>query len=385
MNPLASVPGPGSYPSTVTASTPVAVSITATVSGDSGTEPVATPTPDKPARGFSIGTSHAVRRSTAKVAARTGRGVTDLAPARPARLASPADVEGAEDLAEVRDPHDSSLSADGLRQYLREIHNIPLLTSAQEVALAQRVEAGDASAVQAFITANLRLVVSIAKRYGGRGLSLIDLIQEGNLGMMRAVERFDWRRGHKFSTYATWWIRQAVTRALADKSRTVRLPVHVSDEFFRLQAAQQRLTQQLGREATDDDVAADLKIPLGRVRQTRLAASPPVSIDFPLGEDEELTLADLIVDSSQPDPETAVQQHQLEQETERALTEALTPREKLIVEMRFGLNGQGIHSLEEIGTHVGLTRERIRQIEHEAIGKLREPHVCRYLRHYRAA
>jgi RNA polymerase primary sigma factor len=277
------------------------------------------------------------------------------------------------------------LNADAVWQYLKDIHDIPLLTAQQEVELAQRIEQGDAAALQQFTLSNLRLVVSIAKRYAGRGLSLIDLIQEGNLGLMRAVQKFDWRRGYKFSTYATWWIRQAITRAIADKGRTIRLPVHVSEALTRLNAAQQRLTQELGREPTDAELGRDLGVDPQRVKETRLAARLPSSIDQPIGEDEDTSVADFVMDQSDRGPEELTHERLLKQEAMRTLTESLTEREKLVLQMRFGLGNGHVYPLEKIGEHLGLTRERVRQIEAQALRKLREPAISSRLRGYLSA
>jgi RNA polymerase primary sigma factor len=277
------------------------------------------------------------------------------------------------------------LNADAVWQYLKDIHDIPLLTAKQEVELAQRIEAGDTAALQQFTLSNLRLVVSITKRYVGRGLSLIDLIQEGNLGLMRAVQKFDWRRGYKFSTYATWWIRQAITRAIADKGRTIRLPVHVSEALTKLNAAQQRLTQELGREPTDEEVGRELGIDAQRVKETRLAARLPSSIDQPIGEDEDTSVADFVMDQSDRGPEELTHERLLKQEALRTLTESLTEREKLVLHMRFGLGNGHVFPLEKIGERLGLTRERVRQIEAQALRKLREPEISRRLRSYLSA
>ncbi len=272
------------------------------------------------------------------------------------------------------------IQTDPVWQYLKDIHDIPLIKAEQEVDLAQRIEQGDSEALQQFTLANLRLVVNMAKRYAGRGLSLIDLIQEGNLGLMRAVQKFDWRRGFKFSTYATWWIRQAITRAIADKGRTIRLPVHVSEALTKLNATQQRLTQQLGREPTDDELAAELGTTPERVTETRLAARLPSSIDQPVGEDEETRVADLVMDQADPGPEAVTQERILKQEAERTINNALTPREKLVLQLRFGLGDGHVYPLERIGEQLGLTRERVRQIEAQALRKLREPQVREQLR-----
>jgi RNA polymerase primary sigma factor len=271
---------------------------------------------------------------------------------------------------------------DPLWPYLRDIRDIPLLTAEQEVELAKRIERGDTEALQQFTLSNLRLVVSIAKRYTGRGLSLIDLIQEGNLGLMRAVQKFDWRRGFKFSTYATWWIRQAITRAIADKGRTIRLPAHVSDQLSKLNLARQRLTQELGRPPTDEELAPSLGIAPARVGELRRAARPAGSLDRPIGQDEDTSLAELVVDHTLPGPEAAAYERLLKQEAQRALAETLTEREKLVLQMRFGLGDGHVYPLEKIGERLGLTRERVRQIEREALEKLRTTGVRERLRHY---
>ena len=285
----------------------------------------------------------------------------------------------ADSAAEARAP----LQTDAIWQYLKDIHDIPLLTREQEVALAQLVEAGDKDAVTAFTRANLRLVVSIAKKYVGRGLPLIDLIQEGNIGLMRGVHKFDWRRGFKFSTYATWWIRQAITRAAADKGRVVRLPVHVREELTKLGAAQQLLTQRLGREPQDDELALELGIREQRVREIRLAAHLPASIDRPVGESADTSLADIVADTDTPSAEERVFEALLAAETNRTMTAALTPREKLVIEMRFGIADRAIYPLDAIGRRLGLTRERVRQIERGALLKLRAPAVSGPLQQFR--
>ena len=275
--------------------------------------------------------------------------------------------------------------ADPVGQYLQDIREIPLLTAEQEVELAQRIEAGDTGALQQFTLSNLRLVVSMAKRYTGRGLSLIDLIQEGNLGLMRAAQKFDWRRGFKFSTYATWWIRQAITRAIADKGRTIRLPVHVGEAISKLNAAQQRLTQELGREPTDEELGLELGVDRLRVTETRLAARLPSSIDQPIGDDEDTSVADFVMDQSDRGPEELTHERLLKQEALRTLTESLSEREKLVLQMRFGLGNGHVYPLEKIGERMGLTRERVRQIEAQALRKLREPGISSRLRHYLSA
>jgi RNA polymerase primary sigma factor len=277
---------------------------------------------------------------------------------------------------------DTGTSEDAVWHYLKDIRDIPLLTAAQEVELAQRIEAGDDEALRRFTLANLRLVVNMAKRYTGRGLSLIDLIQEGNLGLMRAAQKFDWRRGFKFSTYATWWIRQAITRAIADKGRTIRLPVHVGEAISKLNAAQQRLTQELGREPTDDELGGALGMDAARVQELRLAARVPSSIDLPLGEDEDSRVADLVADPNALAPGEEAQERLLKEEAARTLERTLTERERLVLQLRFGLGDGHVYPLEKIGQQLGLTRERVRQIERDALRKLRAPEAGGRLRSY---
>jgi RNA polymerase primary sigma factor len=280
------------------------------------------------------------------------------------------------------------MQADPVWQYLKDIHDIPLLTADQEVDLAKRIELGDTEALQQFTLSNLRLVVNIAKRYAGRGLPLIDLIQEGNIGLMRAVHKFDWRRGFKFSTYATWWIRQAITRAIADKARTIRLPVNVGEALTRLNAVQQRLTQELGREPTDEETARELGVEPARVGELRRAARLPSSIDQPIhsaDSDDETSVADLLMDRSAPGPEEVTHERLLKQAAARTLTQALTERERLVLQLRYGLGDGHVYPLEKIGERLGLTRERVRQIEAQALRKLREPEVSGPLRRYLSA
>jgi RNA polymerase primary sigma factor len=312
----------------------------------------------------------------------------DLAAAGIAELAGEAEVAHPEIEprcradAEGPEPADDSLSSDAVWPYLRDIRGIPLLTAAQEVELARKIEAGDEAAAQHLTTANLRLVVHTAKRYTGRGLPLSDLIQEGNLGLLRAVRKFDWRRGCRFSTYATWWIRQAIARAIADTGRTIRLPVPVLAALSRLNATQQRLTQELGREPTDAELGRALGVAPERVRELRHAARRPGSLDRPLNDDAEASVADLVVAAEQPAPETTVFEHLLQQDTRRVLAAALTERERLVLRLRFGLGGGRTYALEEVGQQVGLTRERVRQIEVRALEKLRAPRLRQRLRHY---
>jgi len=302
-----------------------------------------------------------------------------------AELAEVQEDIGTEERLDRLEARGEAMQADPVWQYLKDIHDIPLLKAVQEVDLAKRIEQGDTEALQQFVLSNLRLVVNISKRYVGRGLPLIDLIQEGNIGLMRAVQKFDWRRGFKFSTYATWWIRQGITRAIADKARTIRLPVHVSEALTKLNAVQQRLTQELGREPTDEEIARELGVDAARVAETRAAARLPSSIDRPIGEDEESTVADLMADRSDLGPELIASERLLKQEAERTLTQTLTEREKLVLQMRFGLGDGHIYPLEKIGERLGLTRERVRQIENVALRKLREPEVSARLKQYLSA
>jgi RNA polymerase primary sigma factor len=271
---------------------------------------------------------------------------------------------------------------DAVWHYLRDIRDIPLLTTEQEVELAKRIEAGDNAALQQFSMANLRLVVAIAKRYTGRGLPLLDLIQEGNLGLLRAAQKFDWRRGYKFSTYASWWIRQAVTRAITDKGRTIRLPAHVTEALGRLNGAQRRLTQELGREPTDEELAADLGVEPSRIVEMRLAARIPSSIDQSVGGEDETPVADLVADPAADGPDERFHSQQLTVEANNALRAALDEREARVLRLRFGLGGEDPCSLEEISKRLSLTRERIRQLEARALRKLREAEVSSRLRPY---
>lgn len=271
---------------------------------------------------------------------------------------------------------------DPLLSYMRDIADVPLLTAQQEVELAKRIEQGDARALEKFIMSNLRLVVSVAKRYTGRGLPLLDLIQEGNIGLMRAVQKYDWRRGFKFSTYATWWIRQAVTRAIADKARTIRLPVHMGEAITRLNQVNQRLTQELGRDPTEDEIALALGVHVQKVRDAQKAAHIPTSLEAPIGDEDESELADMVADETAQQPEEAVYEMLLKQETQDALGAVLTPREQLVLQLRFGLGNGHVYPLEKIGEVLGITRERVRQIEAKALEKLRHPSVAKTLKSY---
>jgi RNA polymerase primary sigma factor len=260
-------------------------------------------------------------------------------------------------------------SNDPVRMYLREIGRVPLLTAAQEVSLAKRIERRDVNAKAVLIEANLRLVVSVAKRYVGRGLAFLDLIQEGNLGLIRAVEKFDYRKGYKFSTYATWWIRQAITRAIADQARTIRVPVHMVETINRLSRVQRQLLQDLGREPTVAEIAHELEVTPERVREIQKVAQEPVSLETPVGEDEDSELGDLIEDSAIQSPADAVA-ILLRSEELTGILAQLTHRERKVLELRFGLRGEEPRTLEEVGQRFGVTRERIRQIEAKTLAKL---------------
>jgi RNA polymerase primary sigma factor len=260
---------------------------------------------------------------------------------------------------------------DSVRLYLKKIGKVRLLTREDEVRLARRAERNDMSAKNALVEANLRLVVSIAKRYTGRGLTLLDLIQEGNLGLIRAVEKFDWRRGFKFSTYATWWIRQAITRALADQSRTIRIPVHMVERMNRVARVRRALLQKHGREPTPEEIAKELEMPVARVEEALKVGQEPVSLETPVGSEEgDASLADFIPDSSIDRPLEVVANRLREADLQAAL-ESLPWRERRVLELRYGLAGEGPMTLEEIGTQVGVTRERVRQIESKTLLKLK--------------
>ncbi len=260
-------------------------------------------------------------------------------------------------------------SLDSLRLYLREIGKVPLLTADQEVYLAKRIERGDMSAKTQMIEANLRLVVSIAKSYLGRGLSFLDLIQEGSLGLIRAVEKFDYRKGYKFSTYATWWIRQAVTRAIADKARTIRIPVHMVEKLNKVVHIERQLVQRLGREPNPEEIAEELEMTLDEVRDILRMSQLPISLEKPIGEEEESSLGDFVPDESAESPYDTAQVQLRREDIKRAL-DALPERERQVIELRFGLLGEQPCTLEEVGRAFGVTRERIRQIENNTLKKL---------------
>jgi RNA polymerase primary sigma factor len=262
-------------------------------------------------------------------------------------------------------------SLDSLRLYLRSIGRVDLLTADQEIELAKRIEKGDMAAKRHMVEANLRLVVSIAKGYLGRGLSFLDLIQEGSLGLIRAVEKFDYRRGYKFSTYATWWIRQAVTRAIADKARTIRIPVHMVEKLNRVTHVERQLVQRLGREPEPAEIAAELKISVREVRDILRVAQMPISLEKPVGDEEESELGDFVADETVEEPFEAATENLQREDIQRAL-DALPERERQVIELRYGLRGHEPLTLEEVGRAFGVTRERIRQIENNTLRKLKQ-------------
>ena len=270
---------------------------------------------------------------------------------------------------------------DPVRMYLKEIGNIPLLTAEEEVFLAQRIEKGDEQARKQLIEANLRLVVSIAKKYVGRGMSFLDLIQEGNMGLMKAVEKFDYKKGNKFSTYSTWWIRQAITRAIADQARTIRIPVHMVETINKLIRVSRQLLQELGREPTPEEIAAELDMPVERVREILKISQEPVSLETPIGEEEDSHLGDFIQDDNVPVPAEAAAQTLLKEQLDEVL-DTLTEREQKVLRLRFGMDDGRARTLEEVGKEFDVTRERIRQIEAKALRKLRHPSRSRKLRDY---
>jgi RNA polymerase primary sigma factor len=277
---------------------------------------------------------------------------------------------------EVADPGEAvwdaepEISTDTLQLFLKDIGKVPLLTAAQEIELAKRIERGDHAAKQAMIEANLRLVVSIAKRYRNQGLPFLDLIQEGTLGLVRAAEKFDWRKGFKFSTYATWWIRQAVARAIADKGRTIRMPVHVVEKLNKINRSERKLRAELARDPTSAEIAADLDLAVEEVDQIRRSAQTPVSLEKPVGDEEESEFGHFLTDDSVPLPDEAAETA-LRREALREILAELSPRERAVLELRYGLDGEQPRTLDEVGRAFNVTRERIRQIEHQSLKKLR--------------
>ena len=270
---------------------------------------------------------------------------------------------------------------DPVRMYLKEIGKVQLLTADEEMELAKRMESGDEMAKQRLSEANLRLVVSIAKRYVGRGMQFLDLIQEGNLGLIKAVEKFDYTKGYKFSTYATWWIRQAITRAIADQARTIRIPVHMVETINRLIRTQRQLLQEYGREPYPEEIAKEMNLPVDRVRDIMKIAQEPVSLETPIGEEEDSHLGDFVEDDHMPTPPEAAAYTMLGEQLKEVL-ETLTEREQKVLRLRFGLDDGEAKTLEEVGKTFNVTRERIRQIEAKALRKLRHPSRSRKLKDY---
>ena len=301
------------------------------------------------------------------------------------------DIEpDAEDLEEVEDIDVNDIDVDNLegvsiddpvRMYLREIGKIPLLTYEQELDLAKKVLAGDEAAKQKLAESNLRLVVSIAKKYVGRGMLFLDLIQEGNMGLIKAVEKFDYTKGYKFSTYATWWIRQAITRAIADQARTIRIPVHMVETINRLIRTSRQLLQQNGREPTPEEIAKEMDVSVERVLEIQKIAQDPVSLETPIGEEDDSHLGDFIQDEDSPSPQDAASYTMLREQLDEVMS-TLTPREAKVLRLRFGLDDGKARTLEEVGREFQVTRERIRQIEAKALRKLRHPSRSKKLKEY---
>ncbi|MBI3109560.1 RNA polymerase sigma factor RpoD [Candidatus Daviesbacteria bacterium] len=294
-----------------------------------------------------------------------------------------ADVKGATELEkelELLTTLEEGSVTDPVRQYLRDIGKIPLLTAQDEIELAKKAEKGEKKSRDRLISANLRLVVSIAKKYVGRGMSLLDLIEEGNIGLMRAVDKYDWRRGYKFSTYATWWIRQAITRAIADQARTIRIPVHMVETINRFNRTQRKLMQELGREPNPEEVAAVLGIDPAKAREIVKVSQEPTSLETPVGDEEDSHLGDFIADQGlQPDEQATRELLKIHLDE---VLDSLSPREKRVLQLRFGLEDGKQRTLEEVGREFGVTRERIRQIEAKAIRKLKHPTRAKKLRDY---
>ena len=297
------------------------------------------------------------------------------------------DIDGLDDEEEVElDKIDLSVPEgvsieDPVRMYLKEIGKVPLLSAEEEIELAKKMEQGDENAKKRLAEANLRLVVSIAKRYVGRGMLFLDLIQEGNLGLIKAVEKFDYRKGYKFSTYATWWIRQAITRAIADQARTIRIPVHMVETINKLIRVSRQLLQELGREPTPEEIAEEMDMPVDRVREILKIAQEPVSLETPIGEEEDSHLGDFIQDDNVPVPADAAAFTLLKEQLVEVLG-TLTEREQKVLRLRFGLDDGRARTLEEVGKEFNVTRERIRQIEAKALRKLRHPSRSRKLKDY---
>ena len=285
-------------------------------------------------------------------------------------------------LDEITDTSFEGISVDDpVRMYLREIGRIPLLTYDEELELAKKILEGDEDAKQKLAESNLRLVLSIAKKYVGRGMLFLDLIQEGNMGLIKAVEKFDYTKGFKFSTYATWWIRQAITRAIADQARTIRIPVHMVETINKLIRTSRHLLQQLGREPSPEEIAAEMEIPVEKVTEIQKIAQDPVSLETPIGEEEDSHLGDFIQDEDSPAPHDAASYTMLREQLEEVMN-TLTPREAKVLKLRFGLEDGKSRTLEEVGKEFNVTRERIRQIEAKALRKLRHPSRSKKLRDY---
>ena len=294
------------------------------------------------------------------------------------------DLKEVEDLKldEITDTSYEGINVDDpVRMYLREIGRIPLLTFDEELELAKRILDGDEEAKQKLAESNLRLVVSIAKKYVGRGMLFLDLIQEGNMGLIKAVEKFDYTKGFKFSTYATWWIRQAITRAIADQARTIRIPVHMVETINKLIRTSRHLLQQLGREPTPEEIAAEMEIPVEKVVEIQKIAQDPVSLETPIGEEDDSHLGDFIQDDDSPAPQDSAAYTMLREQLEEVMS-TLTPREAKVLKLRFGLEDGKSRTLEEVGREFQVTRERIRQIEAKALRKLRHPSRSKKLRDY---
>ncbi|MCL2873775.1 MAG: RNA polymerase sigma factor RpoD [Defluviitaleaceae bacterium] len=302
-------------------------------------------------------------------------------PESPEPGAEPPDVEVSEKDMDLSSIENNINIDDHVRMYLKEIGKVPLLTATEEIELANRMEAGDEEAKKRLAEANLRLVVSIAKRYVGRGMLFLDLIQEGNLGLIKAVEKFDYRKGFKFSTYATWWIRQAITRAIADQARTIRIPVHMVETINKLIRVSRQLLQELGRDPTPDELAKEMQMSPEKVREIMKIAQEPVSLETPIGEEEDSHLGDFIPDDDIPAPAEAAAFMMLKEQLIDVL-DTLTDREEKVLRLRFGLDDGRARTLEEVGKEFNVTRERIRQIESKALRKLRHPSRSKKLKDY---